>query len=1512
MDQIPKAASGMMVIGQKRNELFAPPEDGIIVPNRLMAQVPHRDLGGPARQWGAPSQIVTVRRGVRSEEAAVASLVDALEAATPAVYSFADATDDSSNTLADAFRARGIDPDAVRGQAEANQQASEQARQQAQQEELDRRRDAFLAGRTRGNIGQGRIPQNMRTPAEIAAFDVASAAAPAGETTAARAVPPPLVPPGLGGAAREPQQTAAPRAATEGVEGRAAAGAPGAPAPSMIGRLSVRPGSEALIQQLLNEQKLSEADIAENFPQHASLEGILDKKLSPEARSDIGFAAASLRHLRTRDAELTPDPLIHSARMSMAGASGWMAERNPKGMAAVLGGLGLGGGQEFKRRQQILMEERSAYAKADRAAEKWKFDVDKLTIALKTGVVADEDRIQVEQELKESSITLAAADETRKKHAGSLLKAQQAAEPTQLGIARNFLAIIASTSAYGAAMSAANELMAFGKPALESWVDSMMGFTPTMTRVTTALAKQTREQGGNYEAAIASAAATAGLSGEMTNLLTTTLKGSVVAKSAAQSYVEASDLMRGMMGVKAGQAPQGLYGGYGGLGGTALFAEGMGGGKGLLEQLAGNVRVARGATGGDARSMAGGYQDLVGQIPIIGGFEKDIVSAWSNPLADVINQITGAGDFKLPAAAGETFINEANKAIGRAASRNQETNVPRFEAIGKEAQKDISQSDLPEEYKALAEAGFALVDPMTGLVTKFDELNSATSRLAEGMTIIDFASFAKTMERQFAATLFSIDFAGEMQRNIIIPTQFAMQRISQPYLPAGAGITPIRMGYNQERGARLGIMSGSAGQYAGYLGAAPSAGGLGLGTGLSSKLGGWIEMAGKSQFNQERAAWEQIGQNYNTIAATQGPKGGKAAADEYMRLINSAQATSTTIENMATNVAELNRVASQTSWANTTRLALRGIADAAGMIAGAAGKKGGSLFGNIEGQLYRIGRASQKLTLELQQRSITTQLALAQFQAPGETGEERYARQKEAQIKAGIEQTQLGFATQTYDLAGKQWAIAAQRAAEDAQKAWSAAKAAFAAQTAAATAAQTTAVLEADMAQDLGKAGSKLSDATSKMDASAKIIESAMATYGKSLEEINTEMKGFNGLMKGGVTGLQKFFKAWGIDTSQGAKGAANGSGSSGGGTWDNGSSSGIQWSSEDQQRRYAAWAKENPKATGAQKAAWLHKEGVPGYASGYLGVANRATSMIVGEAGPETIAVIRNARSVTMGGGVADVKLVESSIASWVKAFTVAFPKVTLTDKSVKDIKDGFTAAAKDIVGTPATGDAKKKSAGDGSQIKSYDTSMPKNERLDRFATALSKKTGLSFEASRKWAQAEVGEYNNLGIMTTNAQGKRVPMRYATPELGATAAAQLINSSGNYAGIRASTGGSTLQQLIAIANSPWHEGFKPGIDPYYKRIFGLKAQGDLGHTMGATPMIVGEAGRETVAILRNPRSSAMSSMGGSSGPVTININGPVVRNDQDISSLAHQVAIEVERSLSRKGQMFGLRGPAV
>jgi len=91
------------------------------------------------------------------------------------------------------------------------------------------------------------------------------------------------------------------------------------------------------------------------------------------------------------------------------------------------------------------------------------------------------------------------------------------------------------------------------------------------------------------------------------------------------------------------------------------------------------------------------------------------------------------------------------------------------------------------------------------------------------------------------------------------------------------------------------------------------------------------------------------------------------------------------------------------------------------------------------------------------------------------------------------------------------------------------------------------------------------------------------------------------------------------------------------------------------------------------------------------------------------------------------------------------------------------------------------------------------------------------------------------------------------------------------------------------------------------------KATGILGMTAGATDMTVGEAGTETVAILRNPRTSSFSPSSGGGAPViNISISGPVVRSEQDIDALATAVAAKVERSLSRKGQMFGLRGSSV
>ena len=79
----------------------------------------------------------------------------------------------------------------------------------------------------------------------------------------------------------------------------------------------------------------------------------------------------------------------------------------------------------------------------------------------------------------------------------------------------------------------------------------------------------------------------------------------------------------------------------------------------------------------------------------------------------------------------------------------------------------------------------------------------------------------------------------------------------------------------------------------------------------------------------------------------------------------------------------------------------------------------------------------------------------------------------------------------------------------------------------------------------------------------------------------------------------------------------------------------------------------------------------------------------------------------------------------------------------------------------------------------------------------------------------------------------------------------------------------------------------------------GTHASGVLGSTSGATSMIVGEAGTETVAVLRNPR-AMMAGMGGGS---TVNFyGGVVVRQDSDIVAIARQVTKAMGRDAALKG----------
>ena len=87
-------------------------------------------------------------------------------------------------------------------------------------------------------------------------------------------------------------------------------------------------------------------------------------------------------------------------------------------------------------------------------------------------------------------------------------------------------------------------------------------------------------------------------------------------------------------------------------------------------------------------------------------------------------------------------------------------------------------------------------------------------------------------------------------------------------------------------------------------------------------------------------------------------------------------------------------------------------------------------------------------------------------------------------------------------------------------------------------------------------------------------------------------------------------------------------------------------------------------------------------------------------------------------------------------------------------------------------------------------------------------------------------------------------------------------------------------------------------------------APGGMGSFATPTTFTVGEAGSETVAILRNPRQLSMPGSGGGVVNVNVNINGGGDIDEKKLASWGRQIQMNVEAALNRKTSLLGLRNP--
>lgn len=93
----------------------------------------------------------------------------------------------------------------------------------------------------------------------------------------------------------------------------------------------------------------------------------------------------------------------------------------------------------------------------------------------------------------------------------------------------------------------------------------------------------------------------------------------------------------------------------------------------------------------------------------------------------------------------------------------------------------------------------------------------------------------------------------------------------------------------------------------------------------------------------------------------------------------------------------------------------------------------------------------------------------------------------------------------------------------------------------------------------------------------------------------------------------------------------------------------------------------------------------------------------------------------------------------------------------------------------------------------------------------------------------------------------------------------------------------------------PAHNGQRSG---------GRFASGVLGTVSSETHMTVGEAGKETVAVLRNPRAMLMRGMGG--GGYVFNLGGITINGSVDSDQRVRQIADAVERRLHQRAALVG------
>lgn len=703
---------------------------------------------------------------------------------------------------------------------------------------------------------------------------------------------------------------------------------------------------------------------------------------------------------------------------------------------------------------------------------------------------------------------------------------------------------IGGTLLYGGAFTLINagieSLVKVAVPA----ADIMSGFYITSLKVSEGLKQATVQANGNAKAIATQTVAQSGLSGAIATGTTASLAQRAAGEAGNAQLATQLDLIRTAVQVRAQNKGGGFeYAGFdrsvlqgtGGFGPTLPSGGTIGGNMSTLETVANAFRNA-GGQGLDQTQRSG-----VSAIPIVGPLLADFIKPEMN--ADLMkSQIAAFNSDMTKGGAGSQFKQGASSAEIQGTLAGLHDLAAAFPA---------SANEIGSFAESLVRSGTAIVGADGKIVTSAGDVAAALAAIPKGALTPSAGGLLNANDLSRSIQAQAMVAVSQHTRDTTVPAAAAIDYLGNRPLPVGTGVIPSGATTN-------------------------------LGPHATS-----VDPAAIQSFRDFQAVGDAALDDIRR-KANQG-EAALMALGVPPELINQLRGLGSQVASIQLKQAGKEAALAAMEYNHQLFIARRSLADATALT----GKRGvGELgiVGVLERETFELQKQSQALSLMLQQRQINFRLALAGFTAPGETSEERAARQKEAIIEATYAQKQLNIAKKQFAVGIHLFDANAMRQLQDVQFALRDLAAQHEVQISGKLAEQTIGLIQKRIARTVKDMGVVM-DLGEQIFA-AKVQEATTIA-------INSVSKDFGAILK--MTG--EAWNSFGIQASLAGQSIINQL--SGGGP--------ARPPDKD-------WTK--------------YPHDGYSYARGALGVAHGATSMIVGEAGNETVAILRNARSAHAGTG--------------------------------------------------------------------------------------------------------------------------------------------------------------------------------------------------------------------------------------------------------------------------------------